>query len=184
MSTAVDHKYISFAAICAAIVIFAVATYAKPIDAQATAQTIYGCKVLSTSLLRIVSAPNSCIPVLESPLQWRTGPIDGTEFAFICPQCDLRDMGAQLRGANLSMAYLKNADMRGLDLTGTSFRGANLSATPWEGANLTSADFTNATLVSAEGLSSTTHTSIIWDNTICPDGTNSDSHGDSCEGHF
>ena len=47
----------------------------------------------------------------------------------------LRD--ANLKGANLPGANLRGADLRGADLTGANLRGADLSHAKIEGANLT-----------------------------------------------
>ncbi|MGV9362465.1 pentapeptide repeat-containing protein [Amycolatopsis sp. NPDC003731] len=75
---------------------------------------------------------------------------------------------ADLRNANLNGASLRNADLTGADLSGASLRGADL-----KGATIKD---------------------VIWANTICPDGTNSnagvrtDRAGkqtpQTCEGHL
>ena len=46
------------------------------------------------------------------------------------------------------------------------------------GANLTDAKLAGAELKGA------TVKDVVWSNTICPDGTNSDAHGDTCVGHL
>ena len=51
------------------------------------------------------------------------------------------------------------------------------------GADFTGADFTNANLTDAF-VFETTVTNAIWSNTICPDGTNSDTNNGTCEGTF
>lgn len=61
---------------------------------------------------------------------------------------------ANLQGANLVRATLVGADLAGADLTDANLRGADL-----RGANLED---------------------VTWKNTICPDGTNSDTHRDGC----
>jgi uncharacterized protein YjbI with pentapeptide repeats len=71
---------------------------------------------------------------------------------------------ATLMWSNLSWANLSNANLTGANLSGAVLAGVNFN-----GANLTGADLTNADL-----------TGVNWQNTICPDGTNSDAHGQTC----
>jgi uncharacterized protein YjbI with pentapeptide repeats len=68
-------------------------------------------------------------------------------------------VGAELVDSNLSSANLTGSDLANADLAEVNFTGANLM-----GANLAGAAFPSAT----------------WSNTTCPDGTNSDSDGDTC----
>lgn len=78
--------------------------------------------------------------------------------------------------------------LRNADLTDVHFRGASLRNADLTGANLTGANLRDTDLVDA------TIEGVIWSNTICPDGTNSDSRatrdaagalvGGTCEGHM
>jgi uncharacterized protein YjbI with pentapeptide repeats len=77
--------------------------------------------------------------------------------------------GADLSGANLDNAYLSGADLSYADLS-----GANLDNAYLNGADLINADLDNAYLNGAD------LTYVYWENTICPDGTNSDNNGDTC----
>tara|TARA_B100001123_G_C14991933_1_gene899939 strand:- start:4 stop:825 length:822 start_codon:yes stop_codon:yes gene_type:complete len=70
--------------------------------------------------------------------------------------------------ANLSNSYLIYANLSGSDL-----QSADLSNSYMGDANLFGADLTNAILVG-----------IYWSNTICPDGTNSDDNGGTCENNL
>jgi len=72
-----------------------------------------------------------------------------------------------LANVNLTHAQLASAILIGADLKGANLTGANLT-----GANLTGANLTGANL-----------TGVVWLNTTCPDGPNSDSHGKTCIGH-
>ena len=54
--------------------------------------------------------------------------------------------GADLRGANLSGAYLRGADLRGANLSGAYLRGANLRGAYLSGASLSGADLRGANL--------------------------------------
>ena len=115
-------------------------------------------------------------------------------FAFI------RD--ADLSGANFSNAYLNNFDVVGsilqnavftgtllfdVDMQDTDLRGADLSFTSLAYVSLNNADFRNATLLGAERGDGVNLSGVIWGNTTCADGSNSDNDdGDNftCEGNF
>lgn len=89
---------------------------------------------------------------------------------------DLKD--ASLIGANLSGANLKDVTLKGASLT-----GANLTDVDLRGANLKDANLTNADLFGAR-LKGANVKDVVWANTICPDGTNSNANGGTCVGHF
>jgi Pentapeptide repeats (8 copies) len=80
------------------------------------------------------------------------------------PAASLRNL--DLSGSNLRGAGLQHADLSGVDFTGSNLRGANLNAAVVKG--------------------------VVWKNTTCPDGTNSDDHAKrggsaaagTCEGHL
>ena len=57
--------------------------------------------------------------------------------------------GADLRGANLSRAYLAEANLRGANLSGADLRGANLSRAYLAEANLRGANLSRADLMGA-----------------------------------
>ena len=91
--------------------------------------------------------------------------------------------GANLNASNLnevaaSGANLANANLSGANLQGANLSGANLSAANLTGANLTGVNLTGAITTGA------VFDKVIWSNTVCPDGTNSDSHGQTCIGHL
>jgi phospholipase C len=73
-----------------------------------------------------------------------------------------------LRDANLSGAILTGANLRFADLDGGFLPNANLT-----GANLRGADLRHADIAG-----------VTWSNTVCPDGTNSDGDGGSCQRHL
>ena len=92
--------------------------------------------------------------------------------------------GAALRGARLVDARLTGAKLFGPDLRGADLRGAKVLDAHLEGAilvaaNLSGADFTNSVLRGAD-LRNATIAGATWSNTICPEGTNSDTHRDGC----
>jgi len=86
--------------------------------------------------------------------------------------------GAQAQGAFFNGANLSGANLSGANLTGAMLIGANLTGANLGGANLTGADLTGATTAGASLGGAT------WSNTTCPDGTNSNAHGNTCAGHL
>jgi phospholipase C len=91
--------------------------------------------------------------------------------------------GQNLKNANLSDADLSHADLGGVNLQGAFLENANLQGAKLNGVNLNGADLTGADLTGAT-LSGVNTTKVIWSNTTCPDGTNSDNDGSSCAGHL
>jgi len=83
-------------------------------------------------------------------------------------------VGADLQGAHLEYVDLQHADLRGANLTGAFLTGAQLDDAVLTDANLTRADLTGATLERAS------LTGVTWLAAICPDGTSSASHGNTC----
>jgi uncharacterized protein YjbI with pentapeptide repeats len=81
-------------------------------------------------------------------------------------------------GATFDGADLHRVDLRWTVLNAASFVGADLRYARLDGADLSAADLTGANLRHARGLSS-----VIWSDTTCPDGTNSDVNGGTCVGH-
>ena len=70
---------------------------------------------------------------------------------------------ADLRGAVLENVDLSGASLREANLEGMTIRSANLEETNLEGANIEK---------------------TVWVDTVCPDGTSSDSAGETCAGHL
>ena len=91
--------------------------------------------------------------------------------------------GAQLYGADFSNACLHGAILLGANLFGATFNGADLSNADLSGADMGYADLSSANLKNAN-LSGVLLDSVTWWNTICPDGTNSNSHDNTCVGHL
>jgi uncharacterized protein YjbI with pentapeptide repeats len=109
---------------------------------------------------------------------------------------------ADLNGANLEGANLEDADLTGAELTGVQSGWivgpptelptdwqltdgyligptADLSYAELSGANLEDADLAGADLFEAD-LSSADLAGVIWSDTTCPDGSNSDQDGGTC----
>jgi Pentapeptide repeats (8 copies) len=84
--------------------------------------------------------------------------------------------------AALQRASLRDATLVGARLAGASLAGAHLERASLVGADLTGADLSNAVLTGAD-LRGAKLEKVTWKNTICPDGTNSDTHKDGCASH-
>lgn len=93
-------------------------------------------------------------------------------------------MGANLTSANLSNSNLKSSNFSGANLSSANLSGSNLSGATFTNANLTGANLTSANLKGAAGLKTATLTSVVWNNTTCPDGTLSNKDGGTCVAHL
>ena len=80
---------------------------------------------------------------------------------------------SSLRYANLNLAWMHGAQLYSVNLTGASLYGAILEDVNLSGADLVDADLTGADL-----------TGVNWHDTTCPDGTNSDDNGNTCENNL
>jgi hypothetical protein len=75
-------------------------------------------------------------------------------------------------------AKTPTADLRNTRLQGAFLRDADLRNAKLDGADLTDTDLTGADLTGASLLK------VRWHNTTCPDGTDSDTNGGTCQGHL
>ena len=91
--------------------------------------------------------------------------------------------GDNLNGGDLIGAILVKADLTGANLNKSDLSGALLNGANLTGANLNKANLTGANLTGAS-LSGANVNGVIWSNTTCPDGTNSDADGGSCAGRL
>jgi uncharacterized protein YjbI with pentapeptide repeats len=105
-------------------------------------------------------------------------------FGVKCPT-NAVDLSHIVFGAlNATGFNLLNFDFSSSSLIGANFTGANLTNTFLAGTDLTGANFTNANLTCANDMNSPFVSNAIWNNTTCPDGTNSDNNGGTCVGHL
>ncbi len=84
---------------------------------------------------------------------------------YICTMGAILGPQARLYHANLSGADLSGVDLSRAMLVGADLSDANLADANFEGAFPLDANFEGA----------------VWSNTTCPDGTNSDDNGNTCE---
>ncbi|HVZ12110.1 MAG TPA: pentapeptide repeat-containing protein [Patescibacteria group bacterium] len=89
-------------------------------------------------------------------------------------------------GAKFINASIVHGQIVDDNFTGADFTGAIMTNWPSSGNNdFTNANFTNADLTGSDFVAGggNVFTGAIWSNTTCPDGTNSDSDGNTCSGH-
>jgi hypothetical protein len=91
--------------------------------------------------------------------------------------------GDNFSGSNLIAA--QGVDFQNANFTGATFYGDGYDVGLFNSANFNGANFTNATFgpgAASFNFSNATFVGAIWNNTTCPDGTNSNSDGGTCEG--
>lgn len=91
--------------------------------------------------------------------------------------------GADLTSANFSNSFALAADFTWSDLTNADFTGADATQAHLDNALLVGTDFTDANLQNAI-FDNATMSGVIWSNTICPSGINSDDNGGDCTGQL
>ena len=90
---------------------------------------------------------------------------------------------ADVQSAIFVNSNLSDSDFSGAQAANADFTGATLADSIIVGADFSGADFTNANLTDAF-VFDTALADAVWNNTICPDGTNSDANNGTCEGTF
>jgi len=126
------------------------------------------------------------IDLMDTTLQYaylRRSSLRGARF----DRSDIR--GADFYSADINHAIfvdgqLGRAQFSQADCGDALFNGAFLEFARFSAADLSGADFSDSNLSGATGLDSATLVGVVWANTTCPDGTNSDSNGMTCEGHL
>ena len=113
----------------------------------------------------------------------------GCDLVRFRPGDGINLSGANFSGANLFDSVIQEADLTNVDFSNANLSrsnlnradlsGANLSGANLEFAEIAEANLTGANLTGAN-VSGTSFTYSTWANTICPDGSNSDSNGGAC----
>jgi uncharacterized protein YjbI with pentapeptide repeats len=91
---------------------------------------------------------------------------------------------ATLHGSAFTDDDLTNAEFYSSDLERVEFNGATLVNAKFAGAKFPLTAFIDSDLTGASFAGDADLSTTLWVNTICPDGTNSDSHGSTCVGHL
>ena len=134
---------------------------------------------LSSAQLEIANAPNT---------NYDFGNLTSTNFNATTLTNAIFSQ-ATVTNANFSGALLTGAQLFNMfNVSGVNFSSANLTGADLSSNTLTNTNFTNANLTNAnfggDTVTGTTPvTGVVWSNTICPDGTNSNAHGSTCVGH-
>ena len=99
---------------------------------------------------------------------------------------------ANFSGDNFTKADLLsigNSNFTGVNFTGAGFVYNGIDEGHFDNDTFTSANFTNAIFINDStgvanfDFTSSTFIGAVWNNTTCPDGTNSNSDGGTCVGH-
>lgn len=115
--------------------------------------------------------------------------VDGCGTGGTGPRLDSVIFGAvNLSGFDLTRVFMPNSKLRASNLSGANLTSARINGVDFRDANLASASLGCADLryANLEGanLTGTDLSTVSWENTKCPDGTNSDANGDTCVGHL
>jgi hypothetical protein len=135
---------------------------AKAKTANARANTVHA---TVRRLEQIISAQQTVLAFRE-----RRGPLAVTAI-FVA--CGIGVFAAAANPPEAATADLRGAVLTKVDLSGASLREANL-----EGMTIRSSDLRGTNLEGANVKNT------VWIDTVCPDGTNSDNAGKTCEGHL
>lgn len=90
---------------------------------------------------------------------------------------------------NPGLGNSKDNSFRNSNLSGSTFEGSIIQDSYFNNADLSNSNFSNATIKSsnfsgATGMSSANSSGATWESVTCPDGSSSNSNGNTCEGHF
>ena len=114
--------------------------------------------------------------------------------------------GAYLNGNTFNNTNMTNSDLSSMkelpgwgnsrrntfwnsNLTNSNFSNSIVQEFEFTNANLMNANFSNALIkgskfTGATNLSTANFSGATWENSTCPDGTNSNNNGSTCQGHF
>ena len=155
-----------------------------------------GADLYDTVLVRVNLRTANLTDVYSGDIDGPPGPLPagwqfGMDAALVGPTANLTGttFAGDLEHTNLSGVNLTDSTLERSDFTGDHFTGANftdstltddnLSGVNFNKANLTGSTITDSNLTHAQ-LIGTTLTGVTWTDTTCPDGTNSDTDGDTC----
>jgi uncharacterized protein YjbI with pentapeptide repeats len=138
----------------------------RPVDLQSPFQDLSGCNLNRAR----IDGPVALFVSDLSGAHLNQAEISGVNAAYACNL-----VGARMDNAIISgESTLASSNLTGASLIHATISGPNALA----GANLTNADLLGAA-VSPGAM----YQAIIYNNTRCPDGTNSNDDGGTCVGH-
>ena len=115
--------------------------------------------------------------------RWIDGWVGGVDWRG----CDKRGIGiwGPIVGGDEDDGLLVNADLRGTNFTdasiiGVYINGADLEGADFTNANLAYSDLNGANIISLDVAQQYGRAQTIFNNTTCPDETNSDDNGGTC----
>jgi uncharacterized protein YjbI with pentapeptide repeats len=176
------------------------------VHADTLTTTVNAC-VDANGALRIAKKNDTC-KKNETTIELTTGNNSGNNgyfgLPFIASGTDLSSVASKFAGEDFSNAIMRNDFFNNVSVQGVIFRNAYLSTSGFDGSdlsnadfsnadlslvsfnqtNLTNANFTNTNLDQATNMETATVTGVIWNNTTCPDGTNSNNDSNTCADHF
>ena len=174
----------------------------KGVTIAASSPTIFALRLSNLSGANLMGATISGAFALEMSNLQDVNLQGATISGFLAAGGPNRDLASNVSGANLSSATISgfgafpNANLTGSNLRGAAISGqfalpgANLTGANLTGAmvtgqfampdvNLTRANLNGATVTGQSAL-----TGATYNDTTCPDGTNSDDNGGTCTGHL
>ncbi len=133
---------------------------------------LQGTQLAGADMYDVFSGGITGVPASMPGRAWGEQIVDGYLFG-LGANVDVANLSdIDLSGAFLKYDYFVDSNLSGANLTNAYLRRALLN-----GANLTGADLGGADLTFA-------HLSRVrWDDTVCPDWTNSDNDGGTCAHH-
>ncbi len=91
--------------------------------------------------------------------------------------------GSKFTQANLDRAWL-NSDLSDIDFSGANMSYVRFNSSKVDRTNFKNVDLSFVDLSGMQGFETANLEGVIWFYTICPDGTNSLDHDDTCQGHL
>jgi hypothetical protein len=141
---------------------------------------VSGCAVGVAVFVVLVVVAGILLAQCGKVLTYPNDPSISTLFSVFAADCPRATQG----DTNLAGGHLVGCDLSGVDLTGANLTGAFLAGANLTGANLGGANLTGANLGDADlSFGNANLTGVVWSNTTCPDGTNSDTHANTCVGY-
>ena len=158
--------------------------------------------------LELAEAMNETIAALHVMLGENATRVQQLQVDVLEWQQTAESNRAVLRGAFIDAGLmhhlaLRNADMRNIRFFYTDVSGSDFTGSDMRFADINHADFGYSTLIEVDfqyslfddvsfrhsdltgaNLTGVTLTDVTWIDTICPDGTNSDNNGNTCENNL